>query len=283
MLISSQLCLHYVGDRPFAETLREGVELHKKTGFDVCDITLPKLAKDGKYDKADLDTLLSAAEEFSLPVRLAHLPFSVAISRDPSLIPAFCAHMHAAIDAAAYLGVDYAVLHPNTDTHPADDYNEATERESVLAHLSPFVEHAERVGLKLAVENMRLLHKHYPTRRYCEYPEELCDIADTLDVSICWDFGHANLTNIKQSEALAYVGKRLAVLHVNDNTGNDDDHLPPYIGTVDWQDAMHGLALAGFDGIFNYETKSYHLPRMATESYARYLVDTAKHLITLIK
>ena len=272
-----------MGDRPFAETLEEGIEFQKRAGFDACDITLPNLFTDGKIRSEDLDTLLSASERLGLPMRLSHLPFSTAINRDPSLLPDFTRRVHEAIDAAAYLGIELAVLHPNTVTLPQEELDVACERERVLAHLSPFAEHAARVGVRLAVENMRLVHEHYPTRRYCQYPEELCDIADTLGLSVCWDFGHANLSPILQSEALAYIGKRLAVLHVNDNTGNDDDHLPPFLGTVDWQDAMHGLALSGFDGIFNYETRSYYLPEASRESYAQFLVDTAQVLISYIK
>ena len=82
-----------------------------------------------------------------------------------------------------------------------------------------------------------------------QMPEELCDVADTLGIGICWDFGHANISGVKQSKGLAYVGKRLKVLHVNDNFAGDDIHILPFTGNVDWRDAMHGLALSEFDGL----------------------------------
>ena len=105
----------------------------------------------------------------------------------------------------------------------------------------------EKYGVNIVVENMRPVPKFTPVHRYCQEPEELCRVADKLGIGICWDFGHANLAALRQSKALETVGSRLKMLHVNDNRGIDDDHLPPLFGTVDWRDAMHGLALAGFD------------------------------------
>jgi len=134
----------------------------------------------------------------------------------------------------------------------------------------------------LVVENMRLVPKPTPSHRYCQAPEELCDIADTLGVGICWDFGHANIGDLKQSEALKYVGKRLKMVHLNDNCGKDDDHLPPFIGKVDWRDAMHGLALAGFEGLLNYELHTNTLPENMRIPFAEYLTRAARELESYI-
>ena len=85
-----------------------------------------------------------------------------------------------------------------------------------------------------------------------------------------------------QSEALAYVGKRLKVLHVNDNLGADDDHIAPFMGNVDWVDAMYGLALAGFDGPLNYEVGASRIPTELRSDLAKYLVDAADKLMEYI-
>ena len=54
-------------------------------------------------------------------------------------------------------------------------------------------------------------------------------------------------------------------------------------GLVDWKDAMHGLALAGFDGLFNYELSVYKVPDGIREAFAAYTLASARELISLIK
>lgn len=93
------------------------------------------------------------------------------------------------------------------------------------------------------------------------------------------DFGHAHINGLKQSEALAYVGSRLKVLHVNDNFAGDDIHLPPFVGKVDWQDAMQGLSEVGFKGLLNYEISTAGKPAGVREAFTKYLIDAAKELM----
>ena len=209
--------------------------------------------------------------------------FSVNICKKPELIPPFVKKMHRAIDAAAFLGVDFAVLHPNTTTLPQESFDRAAQYDSVMSHLAPFIEHGNRVGVNIVVENMRVVHGSAPVHRYCQEPDELCDIADALGIGVCWDFGHAHISGVKQSEGLAYVGKRLKVLHVNDNFADDDIHLLPFTGTLDWKDAMHGLSLAEFDGLFNYELSCSRIPLTMSEPFAKFAVSAAHELMSYIQ
>ena len=151
-----------------------------------------------------------------------------------------------------------------------------------MSHLSPFVNYANKMNVRIAVENMRVVHKPYPTHRYCQDPDELCDIADALGTAVCWDFGHANIGGLCQSESIKYVGSRLKVLHVNDNTGAYDDHMPPFIGRIDWRDAMKGLSEIGFKGLFNYEIETGRVPASLCDNLAQYLVNAAKEIISYI-
>ena len=161
-------------------------------------------------------------------------------------------------------------------------YDHDEQRNTTLELLSPFVEHAARVGLDVVVENMRVQSGKMQCHRYCMTAEELCDLADTLGIGICWDFGHAHLSGLKQSKALALVGDRLKVVHVNDNGGIEDDHVLPFSGQVDWKDAMHGLALTGFDGPFNFEL-AVRAPAELRRSYAAFMVDIANQLMSYIE
>ena len=280
---SSSLNLHINSGENIFEYIKSGLEFHKNNGLDAADFPmgLIDLAKDNW--QTVIEIAKADADEIGVKFELCHLPFSSKVSTVSDYLPIFNERMHRAIDAAAMLGVDCAVLHPNTSTLHMAKYDAKAERDKVLEHLAPFAEHALKVGLNIVVENMRVVHENYPVHRYCQYPDELCDIADTLGIGVCWDFGHANISGVRQSEGLAYVGKRLKVLHVNDNFAGDDIHLLPFMGNVDWRDAMHGLALAEFDGLFNFELSVAKVPAALRKDFVKYAVCAADELMGDIK
>ena len=274
--------LHSYPKDDYSEYIRQGLMFNKKAGFDAMDMSLnfPVLKM---VDRRILETAISDAENIGIKFKLCHLPFSVKVCKDPEFLPYFNEQMHAAIDYAKLLSVDYAVFHPNTTTILMSQYDRTAQYDSVMSHLAPFVEHAERVGVKVVIENMRVVPNFVPVHRYCQTPDELCDIADALGIGVCWDFGHAHISGVKQSEGLSYVGKRLKVLHINDNYATDDEHIPPFMGTIDWRDAMHGLALAEFDGLLNFDLHYENIPDTAREAYAKYIIDSARVLESYIE
>ena len=264
--------------------IREGLLFHKEMGFDAADLDMSGMEfSDGQW-RACMEQAVLDAEEAKIKFELCHLPFvGGGAMKDPEAMQKFNEKMYQAIDAAKILGADYAVMHPNATSMPLKKFDRAAQYDSVMSHLAPFVEYAAKVGVSVVVENMRVVNSFVVSHRYCQTHEELCEIADGLGIGVCWDFGHANISGLKQSRALAYVGKRLKVLHVNDNFAVDDEHLAPFMGNVDWKDAMHGLALADFQGLFNFEISAGRIPPSARRSLAGYLVEVSKELISDIK
>ena len=280
--VSSAFNLHGDLNGDFSAFTEAGLRFYKEKGFDAIDFDLTLLGLDYEIWQEQADQALAACEKYGLRFEIGHLPFTGGGTQGAEM-DAFCEKMHRAIDAAARLGLGYAVMHPNTSTLPMEKYDRAEQHDRVMRHLSPFAEHAQRVGLNVVVENMRYVPGMRYGHRYCQSPDELCAVADALGVGVCWDFGHANLSGVKQSEGLAYVGKRLKVIHVNDNTAIDDEHILPFTGSVDWHDAMHGLAAAEFDGLFNFELAAYKLPDGMRSAYADYVIAAAKELTIYIK
>lgn len=279
--ISSKLNLHEYSREDLTEYYRQGLLFHKKMGFDAADFSVSQQFLKPGWEQV-IDALVPYMEELGIRTEICHLPFldRAEYQARGDLYSEIAAR---AIDAAKMLGVDYAVIHPNGFLEPLEKFDRKEKYESVIRYLSPAAEYAAKKGVRLAVENMRIVHETYPVHRYCQEPDELCEVADALGIGVCWDFGHANTCGLKQSEALAYVGTRLKVLHVNDNLGIGDDHLAPFLGTVDWEDAMHGLALCGFDGLINYEIVTKRLPEAVREDYARYLIAAGRELMKMIK
>lgn len=280
--ISSGINLHSFPKDDIFEYIRQGLMFHKKVGFDAADFSCRLIDLMGENWQQGIDTVLQDSEKIGVRFEVCHLPFGVKIGGTEEEVAPFNASVHRSIDAAKQLGVDFAVLHPNTTTVPRLSFDKQQQYDDVMAHLSPFAEHAAKIGLNIVVENMRPVPQIFPFHRYCAEPEELCTIADALGIGICWDFGHANIAGLRQSEALTYVGSRLRMLHVNDNFAWDDNHVAPFMGKIDWADAMKGLSIVGFDGLLNFELSAARIPDCARESFANYVVNVAGELCSLI-
>ena len=279
MRISSRLNLHGVNHADSAAYFADGIRFLKNAGFDAADLSFNFMKDPAIAWEPIVEAALSVSEQEGLPIEICHLPYSVTICKHPEELPAFNDAFHRALEAASVLKPKYAVMHPNTVTAPLAEFDRTKMYDSVMNHLSPFVDHAQRCGVTLLLENTVPRGRGTDLYRYCAQPDELCEIADKLGVGICWDFGHAHAAGLKQSEALRFLGSRVKALHVNDNRGfGDDDHLPPFLGRIDWQDAMSGLKAVGYEGIFNYEIKVDAVPTSLRASLIPYLMDTARLL-----
>ncbi|MBR6726850.1 MAG: sugar phosphate isomerase/epimerase [Clostridia bacterium] len=263
--------------------VHDTIRFYRECGLDTADFGTTMLDLTSEGWKPQVEAIMNDATAQSFQFYMGHLPFMGGISKNEEVMETFKLKVHNAIDAAAALGLQYAVMHPNAAVFPLLKYDGDEQRAVTLELLSPFVEHANRVGLNLVVENMRVVSGKMQSHRYCQTAEEVCDLADTLGIGICWDFGHANLSGLKQSKALEYVGKRLKVIHVNDNCGIEDDHVLPFSGIVNWKDAMHGLALTGFEGPFNFELNLGRVPATLRRDLAAYLMGIANELMSYIE
>lgn len=282
--VSSPLTLHGLPGDDYSSYLREGLLFHKEMGFDAADVGMRFFAIETDEWRPSVEKALADSEEIGLSIEVCHLPFmNGGGPKSEEFMEDFSKRMHRAIDAAKLLGVKHAVLHPNGASTPLVSYDRNAQYDAILAHLAPFAEHAARVGLSIVVENMRVIPGLRTSHRFAQTPDELCDLADALGIGVCWDFGHANISGVKQSEALAYIGRRLKVIHVNDNAGIDDEHILPFEGNVNWRDAMHGLALAEYDGLFNFELATGRIPVSMRKVFASYMLSAADELMSYIE
>ena len=68
-----------------------------------------------------------------------------------------------------------------------------------------------------------------------------------LNVGLCLDTGHAHIAGDLYSAAHK-LSSHLQMVHVNDNHGQFDQHLPPGKGGIDWQRIVQQLAASAFRG-----------------------------------
>lgn len=236
-----------------------GIRMLEKNGFDAIDFTLNTFHElYGDSWREEVTRVRAALDASGIVSVAAHLPFGGPKKTDPALL-----HRQVVdgIEMAGILGVKRAVLHPLGDREAE---NTAESRrywfEKNREYYRTYLPLAEQAGIKLVTENMRdPLHLH-GKHRYASHAEELIELADALGLEVCWDFGHAHGAGLDHYTELCKLGHRLTMLHVNDNSAVNDDHVPPYFGTADWASAIRGLREIGYRGHFNFELKFRNLP-----------------------
>ncbi len=264
-------CFKYPND-DFVSYICYGLDAHKRIGFDCVNFSLEQNNLNLNTHGKELDAVIRYANDIGMPFRLSHLPF---LSTSEEAIKN-------AIDVTKHLGVDYTVVHPIAPVMPAAEYNEKAAYEQNKGYLSNIVEYANKVGVKVTLENMRLGYLDGSVKRYCADMESLIRQADELDIGICWDTGHAHAAGHIQSEAIKAAGSRIKMLHINDNFAAGDYHLAPFVGTIDWQDTMDGLSAIGFDGILSFEVSTKHMQDEEAFAYGRYLYTAGKKLLKMM-
>jgi sugar phosphate isomerase/epimerase len=144
----------------------------------------------------------------------------------------------------AEIGVRWMNVHP--DAH-APMHDRAFVVQQNLASLAELVEAGRRMGVGVMVENVPA---GFNT------PEQLADLLDALpDLGLHLDVGHANLRVLHNTtEAiLSHFGPRLRHVHLHDNNGDGDQHLPLGAGNIDMMRTVRALRRCGYDGTITLE------------------------------
>ena len=142
------------------------------------------------------------------------------------------------LDWLASAGGTFLVVHPGGLSDPAD----APARRAALARgLLALADHAAGTGLVACVENMP--SGVHPGSRMADLAALVVEL-NRPELALALDTGHAHISADPGSETIA-AGRWLRTTHVHDNNGRQDNHLPPGLGTADW-DAW-GAALNAID------------------------------------
>ena len=136
--------------------------------------------------------------------------------------------------------VELAVVHPGyLSPHGAQlpDLAWKTNIES----LQSLCDFAADCGITIAVENMPEVPKIFG-----KYPKEILQMVEEVNrdnVGLTLDIGHANTMGAKVMDDFLQMYKgRVSHVHLHDNMGKSDEHLPIGKGNVDWNRVMDGLS-----------------------------------------
>ena len=142
------------------------------------------------------------------------------------------------IDVADDLPYARLILHMGSARETADP----RKRDAAFSTLEHLILHAHHAGVTICIEN---------TTSEMGDPSYLRTFVDETRLTglrFNFDIGHAYLSDFQEDERIdksfAPLHDLVSSVHLHDNHGEKDEHLPPYDGTIDWPAAIKVLKSA---------------------------------------
>ncbi len=279
--------------------VEKSAKLIKDAGFDAVDFDLCGMVNDDHEFNGDdyveiAKRYRAIIESNGLYVNQTHTPFtfkSCDYDNEEYYNNVILKRMVRSLEISAILGAETAIVHPlHYSEYHGFEEDWFNKNMSYYRYLLPY---CKEFGVKMCVENM---FRRDPRRKYiahdtCSRKEEFIRYVDTLDseyVVACLDVGHVGLP-VQDDEAwdMAYAlgHDRLQALHIHDNDYQNDRHLAPYSGIIDWQKVAKALGEIDYSGVFTYEITARTLDTVDMEFLPvtlKYYADIAKHICDMI-
>lgn len=231
----------------------EEIEALGALGFDYLELAMdPPEAHHETLRQLSAD-IRAALERHQMGL-VCHLPtFISTADLTASIRQASRQELLSSIDVAARLGATKAVLHPSCILGMGRHVPALAEQYD-LESLDQAVERAAGVNIDLCLENLFPQLTPFGSieqwaRRFRRHPQ----LGLTLDI------GHAHIGPDGMTRILTFIQRfasRLRHLHVSDNTGREDDHLPVGDGRIDFPAVAAALRRIGYQGGITLEVFS---------------------------
>ena len=261
-----------------------------EAGFENQDLFLCGLARpvqkcsfSGDNWKDEVLELKTLADDLGINFHQCHLPYYTSKIYDDNNeeFNAFFWNMFdRGIEICKMLGITTAVVHP---------FSAEADRDDLQAHVAEnrrlygsYAMKAAQSGIRFAFENLsRSIH-------FSSRAEDLLPLIEEFrpeNAGICWDIGHGQMNyGDEQAKVIEMLGDKIIALHVHDNFGAADNHLPPFLGTIKWEAIMGALKRGGYQGYLNYEVASNrNVPDKLRDETARYCAEAGKVLVQMFE
>jgi sugar phosphate isomerase/epimerase len=174
-----------------------------------------------------------------------HLPFSDMnlAGLNPGIHREVMRQMKSSLELACDL-VELAVVHPGyLSPHGAQMPGKAWK--GGVDSIKSICDIAYDLGIMISVENMPDVPGVFG-----KTPDDMTEILEAVDrenAGFTFDVGHANTLGLVE-DFVGSMEDRITHVHIHDNMGRRDEHLPIGDGSVDWSLLMQGLST--YRGIF---------------------------------
>jgi sugar phosphate isomerase/epimerase len=173
---------------------------------------------------------------------------------DPDLRQASLVEVGRAIALAAQVGAHLITVHPTPSAAYRPGF-EAQVEDLECQALQQLCVAATAQDVTVAVENMPP-GDAFPAR--CSDFSGLWLLLERIpSLGVTLDVGHAHVARVPLADIVHRLGCRLRHVHVHDNDGTADQHLPVGHGTVDWRKLIAALDAISYSGFLELEFPGY--------------------------
>lgn len=189
-------------------------------------------------------------ESYSLKYSI-HAPFmdvNIASPQDQSRLNSI-AQIKSSIDLANEINAEAVVVHPGLISFLANKYFKKEVYEFANQSIKEIGDYAKDLGVMATIENM----PNFESMIY----QNIVDLNQLLvenEMHMTLDIGHANHVGYAPDEMIFDSIKHV---HVHDNLGDDDSHLPLGEGSIDLKYIINTLESKNYDGIYILEVNDY--------------------------
>ena len=246
----------------YCKTDAERIQEAFRAGFRYIDLNMYALTPDCAYMQDHwrdaVAQIKTVAEELGMTFVQAHSQGGNPLSDDSAHRDFLYRATVRSIEICHELGIPNTVVHSGV----ADGISKAEWFERNKAFYDALLPIAEHCGVNVLCENST--KANMKDRYFINTGKDMREFIDYVDhprFGGCWDTGHANCEGNQYDEILA-VGDALWAIHYNDNRGERDEHVAPFLGTLNHDEVLSALIDVGFRGYFTLECDnsliSYH-------------------------
>lgn len=222
-------------------------------GFRYIDLSMYSFTPDSPYMGDDwqtaVDELKAEAERLGMQFVQAHSQGGNPLGNDADHVDFLVAATVRSIEICHRLGIKNTVVHPGGAKGISKEEWFERNRE-FYKKLFPAM---EQFGVNVLIENSTAAN--LGSTYWANSGKDMLEFLQFVghpQLHACWDTGHANCEG-SQYDDIVTLGKELYAIHYNDNHGRQDEHLLPYLGTLNHDEVINALIDAEFDGYFTLE------------------------------
>ena len=230
-------------------------ELHR-AGFRYIDLSMYSFTEDSPYMgdgwREQAMRLRALADSLGMKFVQAHSQGGNPLSEDEGHREFLVRATLRSIEICAELGIPATVSHAGV-CRGASKEEWFEKNRAFYERLLPT---AEKCGVFVLCENSTA--RNIGSDYYINTGKDMKEFIDFVDHPLfggCWDTGHANCEGSQYGDILA-LGESLRAIHYNDNRGTGDEHIAPFLGTLNHDEVMRALIDVGFSGPFTMECDS---------------------------
>ncbi len=246
----------------FCQTDEERIrELHA-AGFRYIDLDMYHFTEDSPYMqdgwREEALKLRALADSLGMKFVQAHSQGGNPLSKDEAHVDFLLRATLRSIEVCEVLGIPHTVSHAGVDKNLTKD-EWFLANKAFYEKLFPM---AEKCGVKVLCENSTAKNMGGVYGKggayYINTGKDMREFIEYVNHPLfggCWDTGHANCEGSQYDEILA-LGNTLDAIHYNDNCGGGDEHVAPFLGTLNHDEVIQALIDVGFKGTFTLECMS---------------------------